>query len=58
MLRNASRCKETKGRFCLRVIAKGDLLVVAISYSFKASRPAPFIINLGRNQSAKGEPRI
>jgi hypothetical protein len=30
MLRNASCCKETKGRFCLSVTAKGDLLVVAI----------------------------
>src|SRR5437764_9002142 len=37
MLRNASCCKETKGRFCFSVTAKGDLLVVAISHSFRAS---------------------
>ena len=37
MLRNASCCKETKGRFCFSVTAKGDLLVVAISHSFRAT---------------------
>ena len=37
MLRNASCCKETKGRFCFSVTAKGDFLVVAISHSFRAT---------------------
>src|ERR1700723_2708573 len=37
MLRNASCCRETKGRFCLSVTAKGDLLVVAIGHSFRAT---------------------
>ena len=36
-LRKASCCKETKGRFCFRVTANGDFLVVVISPSFRGA---------------------
>ena len=37
MLRNASCCTETKGRFCFSVTANGDFFLVAIGHSFRAA---------------------